>query len=87
MLLSFVVAVGGVVVRFKWPTHPFAEAALLTATIAVLYVVGVGIFALWVRRWPLVNELTCSSCGYKWYVDIPLCQSEVHALDAGKPSG
>ena len=87
VLLSVLVAVGGVVARLNWPAHPFAEAALLTAAIAVIYALGVGIFALWVRRWPLVNELTCGSCGYKWYVDIPARRSEVRVLDSQKPTG
>ena len=87
VILSALVAVGGFLARIYWPAHPFAEAALLTATIAVIYTVGVGIFALWVRRWPLVDELTCGSCGHKWYVDIPPHRRDVQALDAGKPTG
>ena len=87
VILSALVAAGGVFVRVHWPTNLFSEAALLTAAIAAIYTIGVGIFALWVRRWPLVNDLTCGSCGYKWYVDIPPRQDEVHALDAGKSGG
>ncbi len=87
VFLSVLTAVGGVFARLNWPTHPFAEAALLTAAIAMIYAIGVGIFALWVRRWPLVKELTCGDCGHKWYVDLPSKQRDAQSLNTGESTG
>ena len=83
--LSVLVAVAGFAVRLNWPTHSFAEAALLTATIAVIYAVGVGAFGLWVRRWPLVDELICGGCGYLWYVDRLPQRRGRHTLNVETP--
>ena len=48
---------------------------------------GVGIFALWVRRWPLVKELTCGDCGHNWYVDLPSKQRDAQSLNTGESTG
>lgn len=87
VIVSLLLAAGGFAARFYWPTHSFAEAALLTATIALIYAIGVGIFGLWVRSWPLVDKLNCDTCGYWWYVDDTSKQRGRHMLDAEKPTG
>jgi hypothetical protein len=87
VIVSLLVAAGGFAARLNWPAHSFAEAALLTAAIALLYAVGVGIFGLWVRRWPLVNELTCGDCGYRWVEELPAKRHDPQRLRSEKSTG
>lgn len=84
VIISVLVAAGGVLVRIYQPEHPFAEAALLTAAIAVVYAIGVGIFGLWIRRWPVVDECTCDDCGNQWYEPVSPQESDVQ--DTGTSS-
>lgn len=87
VIAGVLVAGAGFAARLNWPTHSFAEAALLTATIALIYAVGVGSFGLWVRSWPLVDELMCGECGYRWYVDTLPKQRGRPTLNPEKPTG
>jgi hypothetical protein len=69
VVVSGIGAAGAFSVRAAWPHQTFAEAALLTGTLAGLVMLGIGALCLWFRCWPLVIERTCQGCGYKWVAD------------------
>lgn len=85
-LVSGVAAAIAFALRVAWPGQPFAEAALLSGTIAAIYLVGVGIMYLGLRRWPLTMEGTCGACGHKWVVDMRPESPGFSTLHEGKPN-